>query len=313
MMPWTRVVVIGAGLATVACSGPGQPGHGPAPGSRVPSTAVTRAIAGLPCNATTALAGKPLPATFTPVAVVRCYSKARGVDGHGLWRFNVKQQANRRLGAFVGALRRPSVQTPPGTACLLIRYAAPAFAVVDRQGRVLRPTLPSTECGKPFLAAITDLEHLPWVTVSVHRTVQIATRAELRAGCDPTYKDIIASGPSLRQLPLSPGGPVFSPRPPQLRICIYQRGSGTFSRGGIISQKAESKLLADIQAGRSSATCRRRHTSYAVLLAVSPTGRGGEMAEVEIAGCNRILRPDNSLGTISPAGLKVIGEAFPTH
>ena len=77
MMPWTRVAMIGAGLAMVACSGPGQPGHGPAPRSRVPSTAVTRAMAGLPCMATTDPAGKPLPATFTPVAVVRCYSKAR--------------------------------------------------------------------------------------------------------------------------------------------------------------------------------------------------------------------------------------------
>jgi len=313
MMPWTAIVLISAGLATVACSGPAQPGQGPAPVSHVPVTAVTRAIARLPCKATMAPSGKPLPAAFTPVAVVRCYSRARGVNGHGLWRFSVKQQANRRLNAFVAALRRPSVPTPAGTECLLIRYAAPPFALVDRQGRIFRPALPSTECGRPFQAAITDLEHLPWVTVSVRRTVQLATRAELRAGCAPTFKDLIASGPSLRALPLSPGGPAFSPRPPRLRICTYQRGSGTFIRGGIISHKAESELLADLQAGRSSPGCRRQHTSYAVLEAVSPTRRGGEIAEVEIGGCNRVVRPDNSLGSISPAGLKVISTALPGH
>ena len=148
---------------------------------------------------------------------------------------------------------------------------------------------------------------------SVRRTVQIATRAELRSGCNPTYGDVIASGPYFRQLPVSSGGPAFSPRPPRLRICLYRRGSGAFIRGGIISQQAESELLAAIQAGRSSPSCRRQHTSYAVLEAVSPTHRGGQVAEVEIAGCNRILRPDNSVGAISPAGLKIISEALPSH
>jgi hypothetical protein len=306
MMLWVRGVMICAGLATVACSGPVQPGHGTGRASHLPATAVTRAIARLPCKATTALGAKPLPATFKPVAVVRCYGFARGVNGHGLWRFNVKQQASHRLGAFIAALRRPSARRPAGTMCTLVDYASPPFALVDRQGRVRRAALPSSECGQPFPAAITDLQRLPWVTVSVRRTVHIATRAELRSGCNPTYGDVIASGPYFRQLPMSSGGPAFSPRPPRLRICLYQRGSGAFLRGGIISQHAESELLAAIQAGRSSASCRRRHTSYAVLEAVSPTRRGGQIAEAEIAGCNRILRPDNSVGTISPAGLKII-------
>ena len=190
------------------------------------------------------------------------------------------------------------------------RLSGPAVRLVDRHGRILRPTLPATKCGRPFQAAITDLEHLPWVTVSVRRTVQIATRAELLAGCDPKYGDVIAAGSYFLQLRLSAGGPAFLPRPPRLRICIYQRGSETFIRGGIISQKGESELLADIQGGRSSTSCRWRHTSYAVLLAVSPAYRGGEIAEAEIGGCNRILRPDSQVGTISPAGLKVISRAF---
>src|SRR5216683_2673928 len=155
------------------------------------------------CGATKARPREPLPATFKPVAVVRCYSKTRGVNGHGLWRFTVKQQADHRLAAFIAALRRPSVRTPAGEACPAIGYLDPPFALVDRHGRILRPTLPATECGRPFQAAITGLEHLPWVTVSVRRTVQIATRAELLAGCDPKYGDVIASGSYFLQPQLS--------------------------------------------------------------------------------------------------------------
>jgi len=274
--------MVGAGLVAVGCSAPGQPDRSSEPVTHLPAGVVTRAVAGVPCGATKARPREPLPATFKPVAVVRCYSKARC----------------------------PSVHTPAGEACAAIGYLDPPFALVDRHGRILRPTLPATKCGRPFQAAITDLEHLPWVTVSVRRTVQIATRAELLAGCDPKYGDVIAAGSYFLQLRLSAGGPAFLPRPPRLRICIYQRGSETFIRGGIISQKGESELLADIQGGRSSTSCRWRHTSYAVLLAVSPAYRGGEIAEAEIGGCNRILRPDSQVGTISPAGLKVISRAF---
>src|SRR6266852_2653769 len=53
--------------------------------------AAASAVAGLPCNATTATPAKPLPAAFRPVAVVRCYPQARGITGRGLWRFEVKQ------------------------------------------------------------------------------------------------------------------------------------------------------------------------------------------------------------------------------
>jgi len=144
------------------------------------------------------------------------------------------------------------------------------------------------------------------VTVSVRRTVQLATRAELQAGCDPQWKDVIQMDTYVRLLQPSAGGPAFSPRPPRLRICIYKDSSHTFIRGGLISRAAESRLLGDIQGGRTSTRCRQPHTEYAVLLAVSPAYRGGQIAEAELGGCFRILRPDDRVGTISPAGLAII-------
>lgn len=217
----------------------------------------------------------------------------------------MRQWADHRLAEFIAALRRPSVPlpTPPPAICgLEISYADPSFALVDRYGQIVRPVLPMGECDRQFPAAIADLKRLPWVTSYARRTVQLATRAELQAGCDPRWKDVLRDESYSR----SPGGPAFSPRPPQLRICVYQGGSDTFIRGGIISQAAESRLLGDIQGGAPSVRCRRSYTECAVLLAVSPTYRGGPVAEAELGGCDRILRPGGGLGRISPAGLGII-------
>jgi len=189
-------------------------------------------------------------------------------------------------------------------------YLEPSFVLIDRRGRVIRPAIPVMECGRPLPAAITALQHLRWVTVSVRRTVQIATRAELAAGCDPQWKDVIKlESQRGSALNLSAGGPAFSPRPARLRICIYQDRTHSFLRGGFISQAAESKLLGEIQGGRTSTRCGRPHTAYAVLLAVSAGSRGGQIAEAELGGCGRILRPDNQVGTVSRAGLAIITQA----
>ncbi len=185
-------------------------------------------------------------------------------------------------------------------------YLDPPFALVDGHGRIVRPTLPARDCGQPYQAAITDLEHLPWVTISVRRTVQLATRAELRTGCNPQWEDLIRTESASGLTPPSAGGPAFSPRPPQLRVCIYRDGTRAFIRGGIMGQTPESKLLGEIQAGRTSTLCRHTHTTFAVLEAVSPAHRGGQIAVAELGGCHRILRPDNEIGAISSAGLAIL-------
>jgi hypothetical protein len=198
-----RPVWAAAALLAIGC----QPA-GPSPGSGdTIGAAAAIAISRVSCPATTAKATAPLPRSFEPVAVVRCVQDARGTTGQGLWRFEVKQRADQGLGAFVAALRRPSVRTPPGMECLTILYAEPSFVLVDHRGRTLRPALPVMVCGRPFPAAISRLARLSWVTVSVLRTRQLATRAELAAGCDPQFKDLfrLAAGSRLPQP--SAGGP----------------------------------------------------------------------------------------------------------
>jgi len=165
---WTHSLLAGVALVAIGCSvGRANPGSH----VRVRALETVAAIANVSCRATTAKATMPLPADFRPVAVVRCYQKARGINGRGLWRFDVKQRADHGLGKFIAALRRPSVVTPGNALCPAIGYLDPSFVLIDRAGRVIRPSLPVMECGQPFPAAITALEHLPWVTISVRRTV----------------------------------------------------------------------------------------------------------------------------------------------
>jgi len=58
----------------------------------------------------------------------------------------------------------------------------------------------------------------------------------------------------------------------------------------------ETKLLAEIQGGLTSTRCGRPHTVYAVLLAVSPESRGGQIAEAGLNGGLISAAPPASLG-----------------
>src|SRR6266853_376426 len=128
---WRRPLLIGMAVAAAGCSsaGPARPGSPRAAG--VLGAAAVSAADDLSCRATTADATKPLPRGFSPVAVVRCYPKARGINGRGLWAFEVRQRADHGLGSFVATLRRHSLPTTPGVACLSIGYFVPSFVLID--------------------------------------------------------------------------------------------------------------------------------------------------------------------------------------
>lgn len=180
----SAAAVAALGTAAAALGVPG----GSAPRAGLARGIAASAVASVPCAAATAKPTGALPDAFTPVAVIRCVQEERVIPGHGLWRFEVKQQADHGLAAFIADLRVPSTRAPQ--ACLYFIYGHSPFALVDRHGQVLRPTLPTDGCGT-FPAAITDLQHLPWVTVSVRRTVQLATRTELQAACERQWKNVV--------------------------------------------------------------------------------------------------------------------------
>jgi hypothetical protein len=88
------------------------------------------------------------------------------------WTCNCARTPARGLAPLTPALRRPTVRLPPGTICPVQVYVLPLF-LIDRGGHVIRPVLPTNECGQPqpqFLARF-------WRTLS-----QIAVGFGTRAG-----------------------------------------------------------------------------------------------------------------------------------
>lgn len=257
--------------------------------------------------------GVPVPAGFTAVAAIRCIQADRVVPGHGLRRFELRQVADHGLARLAPALRRPSATAPPNTVCAVPGISVPPFVLVGRDGRMLYPKLPTEKCGNPQRQVLAAVRELRWVTVSARRGAQLETQAGVESGCPAGWKDVIGfldgfkQGQSLR---LSPGGPVFSPRPSSLRVCVYRDRPGpldTYLVGGTrVSGATETALLRGIAAGRTSATCPRPHAMFAVLL---PSRMGSLAAYVEIGGCHRVLRPGNRIGQASPAALSIIDKA----
>jgi hypothetical protein len=303
------VAVVGCGTVHSG-TGPAAPStRGPAPGA-VPA----RVAQGVHClGPERQPVGEPLPAGFAVVAAIRCIQADRAVPGRGLWQFELRQVADHGMARLAAALRRPSVTPPPNTACAVPEIGVPPFVLLGRDGRMIYPKLPTEKCGNPQPQVLAAVRELHWVTVSAQRGAQLETQTGIESGCPSAWKDMIgvldgfAHGQSPRP---SPGGPVFSSRPPSLRVCIYRNRPGpldTYLVGGSrISGAAETALLRGIAAGRTSAACPRPHAMFALLL---PPRMGSSPAYIEIGGCRRVLRPDNRIGQASPAALAIISRA----
>jgi hypothetical protein len=85
------------------------------------------------------------------------------VNGSGHAGFT-ERVANRGLAALVAALRRPSAPPSPGLICAAQLVAGPVLFLIDRDGHIVRPVIPTDECGLPQSAVLGTLQHLPWLT-----------------------------------------------------------------------------------------------------------------------------------------------------
>jgi hypothetical protein len=103
----------------------------------------------------------PLPAGFAAEAAILCAPAAKPVHGRAAF---IVRVADRGLAPLITALRRPTVQLPPGTVCPVQVYVLPLF-LIDRAGQIIRPVLPVNECGQPQSQFLAALKQVPWVTV----------------------------------------------------------------------------------------------------------------------------------------------------
>lgn len=259
--------------------------------------------------------GGPLPQGFVARAAIRCIYSDQTVPGQGVWQFELRQVAYNGLTSLMAALRQPSAIKPANLACAAPGIEVGQFALWGQDGRVVSPQLPTTKCGLPQQQALTAVRALHWTTVSSQRELQVESAAGVKSGCASGWKDMLGFLSERRfssSLRPSPGGPVFSTRPAQLRVCVYSDQDQSdptdtyLTGGGLVSGSTETRLLTGIAGSRGTATCAKPHTSFAVLL---PVRSGAQPAYVELGGCQRVLRPDNRVGQASAAALTIISQA----
>jgi hypothetical protein len=164
----TAVLLAAAALAA-GCSAPVQsnPAHG---AGRSPArSAVAAAEREVHCGNTRQQPTAPLPAGFAADAAVLCAPAVRQVGGRGHVGY-VKQVADRGLAPLVAALRRPSGQPTPGMICPTQLIVVPPLFLINRDGQIIRPMIPSNACHQPQLQVLNALRHVPWVTHAPSRS-----------------------------------------------------------------------------------------------------------------------------------------------
>jgi len=135
-----------------------------------PIVAGQPACVGWPANVTHS---KTLPASFVPVAVIRCVTNYQMIPGKGQWEVATLERADQDLTPLLTALHRPNQTKPAGTFCSDLVTLPPQFVLVGKDGQAIWPALPVTGCGLVQGELLGALAELPWQKVSVRLVVKV--------------------------------------------------------------------------------------------------------------------------------------------
>lgn len=135
-----------------------------------PLVAGQPACVGWPANATRS---KTLPASFEPVAVIRCVTDYQMIPGKGQWEVATLERADQGLTPLLIALRRPNQTRPPGMFCSDLVELPPQFVLIGKDGQAIWPALPVTGCGLVQGELLGALAALPWQKVSVRLVAKV--------------------------------------------------------------------------------------------------------------------------------------------
>lgn len=183
------LAVMAAGCATASTSTPAAAGRAPGTGAASPGSPASASAAPVPTTTTgpplvagqpacvgwpgNAIRSKTLPASFVPVAVIRCVTDYQMIPGKGQWETATLERADQRLTTLINALRRPNQTRPPGTFCSDLVVVPPQFVLVAKDGQVIWPALPVTGCGLVQGEVLGALAALPWQKVSVRLVAKV--------------------------------------------------------------------------------------------------------------------------------------------
>jgi len=161
-----------SGTGTAKATSPASASAAPVPTTTTgpPIVAGQPACVGWPSNVTHS---KTLPASFVPVAVIRCVTNYQMIPGKGQWEVATLERADQHLTPLLTALHRPSQTKPPGTVCSDLVMLPPQFVLVSNDGQAIWPAIPVTGCGLVQGELLGALAALPWQKVSVRLVAKV--------------------------------------------------------------------------------------------------------------------------------------------
>ena len=243
---------------------------------------------------------------FRAVTAVYCSDGQRVYPGQGQWEVLVRKVA---VGSVAGLQRyyeQPDERDLPKKGrCLdnLIGLAIPAF--VDAHGRWVTPLRwPEDGCGHPLGFGV---GHRPpavrWHVVRVRRIKQLISAAAVAAACPMRWGNTVAWAGPPRD---SAGGPLFPVAPKTVRVCVFRTPPNRFAVGQFVrgfrrlDGSRTRRLLSALTGPGPRRGCAKQRT-FAVVIRSA-----GSVANVELGGCWRVVRPDRLAGTAKPAVVRAI-------
>jgi hypothetical protein len=230
--------------------------------------------------------------SFRPVAAVVCSSAPVRRPGGGE-DLTATESRTDDVTALVAALELPD-QKLSGGACTMELYVPPFFALLDAEGRWVRPGVPGDECGKVRIEVREALRGLRLTPVSSRPIRQLESDEAAAAGCSQQWADMVWAtaqmGASGEPVVVPPGfdGPV------QAKVCVYRvpadqqrtgKPAGDFVSGRTLSDEQWAAARQGFESAAPAPACTTPATRFAVL----HFGAGELYAELD--GCRRVLAP----------------------
>jgi hypothetical protein len=226
--------------------------------------------------------------SFRPVRAVVCGSGSQKRPDGGTDAVAVEDRAD-DIAALLAALRLPDEPRTDGP-CAAVGFAGPWLALLDEQGRWIRPGLPVTECEwpRPELRAAVDDLTLSRVDTRVLQETESAEAAA--ADCSQQAADMVWATAEYADVADARLAGDDAP----VRLCVYVvperlRGDvkpvGDFESGGPLPAQRWTAVRRHLAAAAPATACGTPASRFALLFAV------GMQAYVELDGCRRALVP----------------------
>jgi hypothetical protein len=243
---------------------------------------------------------------FAAVSAVLCRGAIHRRPGGGEDMVAAEERAD-DVTALVAALRLPD-EKPTADICTMELVILPFIALLDAQGRWVRPGVPVSACRQPRREVRDAVDRLTLRPVSSRPLGQITSDRAAAAGCTQRWADMVwVTGESGSAESASPAA--LPPGDADVRICVYavpagQRGggkpAGDFVAGGKLPAGRWAEVRHALTTAAPAAPCTTPSSRFAVLHL--PAGQ----VYVEADGCRRALI---DTGTTPPA-LRQAGTAL---